>query len=189
MVVRAAAREGPQAVEAARASDDASLPPLPPLPATDEHLHAAHYSCELIDNSKASTPPVSAIAVRHLLSGQVWTFAAIRVAEERQIPPTDFLLHLPGLEREVLKRFFECMAAHPEATWLHWGMSKPHFGFDALAQRARALGLQQLARIPERRFDLSNYLKRRFGPEYAPDPRLWHAMQRNQAERPGLLNP
>ncbi|MDY3560226.1 hypothetical protein R5W23_001452 [Gemmata sp. JC673] len=41
---------------------------------------------------------------------------------------------------------------------------------------------------PERRFDLSHYLSRRYGDEFAPRPRLWNADRRNFGEVNGLLD-
>src|SRR5439155_9763900 len=88
----------------------------------------------------------------------------------------------------VLKSFFAFVAIHPVANWLHWGMSKPNFGFDVLVQRGRALNLEVIEIPSEHRFDLSYYLQRRFGAAYAPDPRLWHTLRRNGVDRPDLLD-
>lgn len=162
-----------------------ALPALPPL---DSHLYAIHYSQELQANSPAQTPPVSAIVVQQVLSGQQQTFAAFQVAERRGISPTDFLTHLPELEKPLLKNFFAFVAQTPDALWLHWGMRNSRFGFEVLAQRARLHSIVPVDIPWQRRFDLSSYLKRRFGDDYVPHPRFWNALKRNGLRHPDLLN-
>jgi len=162
--------------------------PLPPLPVLDGRLYAIHYSQELQANSAAQTPPTSAIVVQQVLTGQQLTFAAFQIAEQRGIPPADFLAHLPALEKQLLANFFDFVARTPAAVWLHWAMRQPRFGFEVLAQRARIHGLTP-AEIPvAQRFDLSSYLKRRFGDDYAPHPRFWSVLARNDLLGPDLLN-
>src|SRR5262249_1310064 len=115
---------------------------LPPLPPVDENLFAVHYSCELLANCPAQTPPVSAIVVEHVLTGHQAPFAAFLIAERTHIPSPEFLTRLPDLERELLRSFYGFVAAHPRAVWLHFGMKSVRFGFEVLAQRARILGLE-----------------------------------------------
>ena len=92
----------------------------------------------------------------------------------------------PILERGMLDDFFAFSAGLPVLTWLHWGTAQLHsFGFEVLSQRARRHGLDPEDIPPERRFDLANYLKRLHGCDYAPHPRLWHAIHRNGVASPG----
>src|SRR5262249_34047985 len=79
-------------------------------------------------------------------------------------------------------------AGLPRANWLHWGMRSACFGFEVLSQRARRHGLDPVEIPLARRFDLANYLKRAYGRDYAPHPRLWHASRRNGAAGLGLLS-
>jgi hypothetical protein len=175
--------------EAEAEADRAAAPdPLPPLPALDSHLYAIHYSQELQANCAAHTPPVSAISVQHVLTGQQQTFAAFRIVEQRGITPATLPAHLADLETHLLKEFFEFVARNPDAVWLHWAMRQPRFGFEVLSQRARLHGLAP-AEIPlSQRFDLSSYLKRRFGDDYVPHPRFLNALERNGMLGPGLLD-
>src|SRR5262249_44432444 len=62
------------------------------------------------------------------------------------------------------------------------------FGFDVLEQRGRLHGLEPVGIPLERRFDLDQYLKMRYGPNYAPDQRLWHAIHKNGVAKPALLS-
>jgi len=157
--------------------------PLPPLPPLDWRLFAIHYSQELRANSEAQTPPVSAIIVQHVQTGLQWTFAAFSIAEQRRIQPSDFLARLPDLEKKLLQDFRDFVRRAPKAVWLHWGMRKPRFGFGVLAQRGQIHDLAPVNVPMGQCFDLANYLKRRFGEDYVPHPRLWNALKFN-----GLLD-
>jgi hypothetical protein len=159
-----------------------------PLPALDSHLHTIHYSQELQANCAAQTPPVSAIVVQQVLTGQQQTFAAFQIAEQRGISPADFTGYLSELEKQLLQDFFDFVARTPDAVWLHWAMRQPRFGFEVLAQRARLYGLTPTNIPAHQRFDLSTYLKRRFGDDYVPHPRFWNAIERNGLVGPDLLN-
>jgi hypothetical protein len=170
-------------------TEGAAAVDLPPfLPELDTHLHAIHYSQELQEKSTSQTPPVSAIIVEHVLSGQQYTFAAAKIAERRRLPLSELVARLPELEKQLLGEFFDFVAARPDAIWLHWGMRKPTFGFDVLEQRARLHGLEPVDIPLERRFDLDQHLKNRYGDNYTGNPRLWHAIHRNGVAKPGLLD-
>jgi hypothetical protein len=161
---------------------------LPPIPPVDENLHILHCSSALQCDCTDQTPPVSAIVVEHPWTGRQTTFAAFTIAESSGIHPAEFLTRLPDLERELLQRFFEFAAERPQAVWAHWGMRGAMFGFDALTIRARVLGLEPVEIPPDRRFDLSSYLKLRYGDGYAPHPRLWNVIRSNLGAVPYLLD-
>jgi hypothetical protein len=162
--------------------------PWPSLPALDENLYVVHYSSGLIRDAASGTPSVSAIVVQQILRRQPSVFAAIRFAEAAGITPAALPGDLPGLEKTLLEAFLEFVAAHPKATWLHWRMNQAQFGFGVLAQRARLHGLDWVEIPPERCFDLPSYLKRRYGDDYAPHPRLFGAFRLNGLNAPDLLD-
>lgn len=153
--------------------------PLPELPVLDSRLYAIHYSQELQANCPAQTPPVGAIIVQHVFTEQQHTFSAFHIAERLGIAPADFLTRLPELEKQLLEEFFGFVGKNTNAVWMHWAMRQARFGFEVLAQRARLHGLTP-AEIPiGQRFDLSGYLKQRFGEDFAPHPRLLNAIKAN----------
>src|SRR5205823_12735061 len=80
------------------------------------------------------------------------------------------------------------VAVRPRALWLHWGMRGPLYGFEVLFPRARLHGLRPTEIPLQQRFDLAGYLKRRYGDDYVPHPRLWHALHANGLAGPGLLS-
>jgi hypothetical protein len=111
----------------------------------------------MAEDCVAATPTVSAIIVQNVLTDQQRTFAALHVAERDGVPVSEFLARHQELERGLLADFFTFSAGLPHATWLHWGMRKPSFGFEVLLQRARRHGLDPGEIPPGRLFDLACY--------------------------------
>ena len=159
-----------------------------PQPPPGQPLLVIHYSQELPENSTGGTPPVSAIIVSHLPGRQHQPFAAHLVAEERGVRPGKFLSLLPGLEEEMLRRFYVFLRENRERWWMHWGMRKADFGFQALAQRARRYGIEPVDIPVERLFDLAEHLKEVYGDDFAPHPRFGNALALNGFSRPDLLD-
>lgn len=116
------------------------------------------------------------------------SFSVLQAAEREGVSHVEWPACWPELERTLLADFFDFAAERAGAAWLHWGMRGPFFGFVVLEQRARRHGLEPCAIPAARRFDLAHYLKRRYGREYAPHPRFWHAAHRNRVAAPGLMN-
>lgn len=186
---------GDEAAPSGGAADPAAVVPaasLPParlsLPELTANLLAVHYSQELQANSPAQTPPVSAVVVQNVLTGEQVAFAAFRVAERLGLGQGEWSSRFAELERQVLSDFYDFVARHPDAVWLHWAMRQPRFGFEVLAQRALLRGLSPVDIPPHRKFDLSSHLKRAYGEEFAPHPRLPNAMRRNGLGGPELLD-
>jgi hypothetical protein len=161
---------------------------LPPLPAVTAHLYAIHYSQEVPENAPAHTPPISAIVVEHVQTCRQVEFTAFRIAERLGVPAGQLLDRLPELERQLLVEFFRFDAERPENVYLHWSMRKPLFGFAVLSQRARIHGLDAQEIPVGRCFDLASYLKRRYGDNYAPHPRLERALEHNGVRRAEVLD-
>ena len=158
-----------------------------PLPEVTEQLHVVHYATDTSAEGYA-TPPVVAIVVQNVLSGEQMTFATITNAHAAGIGPEAFHIRFPQLEREVLSAFSNFATTHAKAVWVHWRMRDALFGFDALKLRATVHRVRHHGIPPERRFDLSHHLERRYGDQFAPRPRLWNAVRRNFGIVPGLLN-
>jgi hypothetical protein len=161
--------------------------PAPPIPEPHDDLYVIHYSQQRAEDCTAATPSVSAIIVQHVLSGEQTTFAALHVAERLGIPPAELPETSQTLEREALEEFFGFLSHLPRADWIHWGMRLHSFGFGVLFQRARLHGVDSVGLPPGLRFDLANHLKRVYGRDFAPHPRLWHASHRNGAVGSAML--
>jgi hypothetical protein len=146
---------------------------LPAIPDLDERLFAVHYSCELLHDCPDRTPCVSALAVRHVLSGYEVSFAAIKAAERRRLPAGAVSTRGDELEAELLAGFYAFVRRHPAAAWLNWTMGSGRIGFSTLAHRYE-VHHGHLPPLVEGggQFDLHAYLKRSVGPDFAPHPRF-----------------
>ncbi|MFO0957427.1 MAG: hypothetical protein U0800_08155 [Isosphaeraceae bacterium] len=162
--------------------------PAPPLPEPGADLYVIHYSQRLALECTDGTPSVSAIVVQHFLTGQQTSFATLKHAEREAIPTSGIEEHLPRFEKALLEEFGTFLDRTGAANWLHWGMRTSRFGFEVLEQRAHRHGLQPPAIPADRRFDLANYLKRVYGRDYAPHPRLRNASIQNGTAGPGFLD-
>src|SRR5262249_2520062 len=165
--------------------------PLPELPPLNNNLFVIHYSQARADDCPSGSPPVSAIVMQNAFTGDQETFAVFHIMEElagggfeimeeyARLPGGGDSQHAPSelhFEAEALRRFWARVAQLPDATWLHWGMRHPAFGFEVLAQRTRAWNLSPVEIPHERRFDLPHYLKRRFGRDFTGNPNLLCAL-------------
>ena len=139
------------------------------------------------DDVPAQTPAPVMIATRDLATGKEEVFAWHLLAEAQGIPPQEIPSRRFDLERSALQSLFTHFQGNPKTWWLHWGLHGIEFGFPALAQRAKALGLGD-QHLPERRsIDLAELLKNRLGEDYVPHNRLKNLILLNQVNCHGLL--
>jgi hypothetical protein len=157
-------------------------------PVEDHRLFVACYSCALPEDAPAGSQQISAIAVQQVVTGRQSVFASIHEAEARGWKSrSDFLAHLGELERLILGQFYAFVGERPDAVWLHWNMSSPTYGFDAIAHRARLCDVAAVPVPDDRLFDLANYLQRRHGPDYVGHPRFLKLVQLNGLDGGRLL--
>jgi hypothetical protein len=146
---------------------------LPVPPPIGHDLYVVHCSTEPLAADPVRTPRVFAVGLRHVVSGQVVTFAAHRTAEQQRMQISRQPRQLEKLEAASLQEFFAFLADRPCAVLLHWNMNGTRFGFEALAQRYRLhWGSPPVLPPPCQRFDLAAFLKRKFGGDYTDHPRL-----------------
>ena len=136
-----------------------------------------HYSCEsFYDRPDGSSPRVTSIAVRHLDSGQTYSFSIHQMAERRKCPVEG---SYDELEREMLDEFHEYVRTHQGCYWLHWNMRDANYGFQAIEHRYRVLGGNP-AQIPEdMRVDLSDLVEQMYGRHYISHPHMKSLVDRN----------
>ena len=130
-----------------------------------EAVYCVHYACENLNNVKDAPPAVSCVSFYdvNLRSAVAYGLANVGTAATLE------------QEREVLllQAALKFMRDHGEARWLHWKMSRPEYGFQALADRLTWLGQQSLPLPPpDRSHDLDSLVVERYGLDYAPHPRL-----------------
>ncbi len=95
---------------------------------------------------------------------------------------------LDELERELLDGYFEFLRANRNMRFLHWHMRDTNFGFTAIEHRYRVLGGEPVSLHDANTYDLARILPDRYGPDYAPPPRLLSLAERNGFSSAGFLN-
>lgn len=132
-----------------------------------------HYSCEsFYDRPDGTSPRITSIAVRNLVSGQSQSFSVHQVAERESVPIEDIPNHYDRLEKQMLAEFYEYVAQHHGYMWLHWNMRNIDYGFQALAHRYKVLGGRPENVDEGSRVNLSNILVDIYGSDYVEHPRL-----------------
>jgi hypothetical protein len=137
-----------------------------------EALYAVHYACEKFNEVKDAPPAVFCVSFFDVNTSSSYAFGLSNIGTE----------DTSSREREVLllQAALKFLHEHSEARWLHWNMSRPEYGFQALADRLAWLGHEPPA-LPssDRRHDLPNLISERYGHNYAPHPRLSNLIQMN----------
>jgi hypothetical protein len=130
-----------------------------------EALYTVHYACQNLNEVKDRPPAVSCVSFYDVNVGAAHAFSLANVGSASTT----------GDDREtlLLHAALEFMRDHSEARWLHWKMSRPEYGFQALADRNAWLDQPRLAPPPaDRCHDLESLISLRYGYDFAPHPRL-----------------
>jgi len=137
-----------------------------------EALYTVHYACQNLNDVKDTPPAVSCISFYDV---------ALKTATAYSLANTGGT-STPINEREIilLQAALKFMRDHAEARWLNWKMTRPEYGFQALADRLTWLGGDPLPLPgPDRRHDLGRIIAERYGRNYAPHPRLQSLIRLN----------
>lgn len=149
-----------------------------------------HYSSQsLFDEvEEAFSPRITSIVVMFFSSRQTVNFSLHSIAEELEIPRLEVEVNYDRIEKELLSRFYGFAQQHFEKCWLHWNMRNTVFGFEHLEHRYRVLSKEDPPTVPfDSRINISDVLKYKYGPDYAPDPRMLKLMELNGRRDPRFL--
>jgi hypothetical protein len=134
--------------------------------ANGERILFVHYACGNFYDSPYQHTSIACIAVSERgTQGEKSCFSVIDAPQDKS--PED-------REKDLLQRFYNEMRSHPDARVVHWNMNSSAFGFTAIASRYRYLFGSDAPSVPapDRRFDLDEITKERFGKGYAGHPKL-----------------
>lgn len=149
-----------------------------------------HYSCEnLNDANEGYSPRITSIAVLHMESNQMSSFSMHLIAEEMHIKRDEISERYNDIESKMLERFFALAESKGnEAIWIHWNMSNINFGFETLEHRFRVLTDNEPYHINEEtRFNLSALISKKYGSNYAKDPKMINLMELNGGKHRDFL--
>lgn len=156
---------------------------LAKLLARSRDVYVIHYACQSFSAAPLRTSPrIAAIAVRKLENGQTECFSIHREAELLRSHDLSYL------ERSMLDKFFQYLAQHRGAEFIHWNMRDLTFGFQAIEHRYESLGGKPLRVDEHRRHDLALSMLRMYGENYAEHPILETLARKNNLSVAGLLH-
>ena len=120
----------------------------------------------------------------------MYSFSMHLSAEELEIQRSDIGDNYDKIEINMLSKFVEFLNKNIENTyWVHWNMTNINYGFEAIKHRYKILVKSEMPDIPElNRFNLSNLLKKKYGPKYADDPKLLNLMILNGGKDRNFLS-
>lgn len=113
--------------------------------ANPRRTFSIHYALQRLRRDASDTlPPVAAVALRNLATGEQTMFSMSSAAEAagidlRAAPGADRMLHL---EYALLFGFNDFLARHADCRFVHWYMRDARFGFEALGARYRFVAAQ-----------------------------------------------
>lgn len=108
--------------------------------AAPDRTYSIHYALQRLQRGRdAEAPPVAAIAVRQLATGNTTVFS---IKAEADAAGIDLSAHpsssqLAAIEYSLLFKFNDFLSRHRDHYFLHWYMRDERFGFLALEERHR----------------------------------------------------
>jgi hypothetical protein len=147
-----------------------------------------HYSCESFAKADGSSPRITSIAVRKLVSAQTVSFSIHKMAEINGLPIDKIEEQCDQLELQMLDDFYQHVEANRNCTWIHWNMRDENYGFEAIKRRYQVLQGKQFQEINDSKlFDLSRILVGIYGWDYIGHPRLESLVRKNNMTETGFL--
>lgn len=146
-----------------------------------EKFYLIHYSCQnLYDDNEGLSPRITSIAVTHFASEQTLSFSTHAVAEKLDIDRDNVASKFNEVELELLGEFYKFIKDRKEMYWVHWNMRNLTYGFEHIEHRYKVLCQKDAPIIAvEKRINLNEVLKDRFGSGYVKDPKMSSLMELN----------
>lgn len=139
------------------------------LKSIESDLLFIHYSCEGFNNQTNKHPQVVTIAVKSYSTGMVNYFSIFQLASDLGISLTSISsAQLENIELELLRRFNSFVNSNAHKHWVHWQMIDAKYGFEALANRYKALNKRgHIKRIKSvRKTNLADVVKFKYTDDY-----------------------
>lgn len=153
---------------------------LTQLFAEAENVFVIHYSCEsFYDRDDGSSPRVTSIAIRNLLTAQTASFSIHQIAEIENINFSEIDQNYNKIEKIMLEKYFSFLSSHQGSKYIHWNMRDINYGFIAIEHRFSILGGIPFRLEDAKKYDLSRILIDIYGVDYISHPRLENLMVKN----------
>ena len=159
------------------------------LKRNSESFYIIHYSCQsLYDDNEGLSPRITSIAVSHFATDQTVSFSTHAFAEKLGIERDSVRERFDDIERRLLSEFYAFARDRRDKYWIHWNMRNLTYGFEHLEHRYLALGGDDAVAMPvERRINLNDMIKDRYGVDYVSNPKMQTLMELNGGIRRNFL--
>ncbi len=140
-----------------------------------EQFFIVHYSSQSLfdDETQGLSPRITSIVVMHYATRQIVSFAVHTTAELLRVDKNDVESRYDDIEKEMLARFFDFLRDRLDRYWIHWNMRNITFGFEHLEHRSRCLGNADPPILHvDQRLNLNDIFSERYGPDFAPHPKM-----------------
>ncbi|MFM7468615.1 MAG: hypothetical protein ACKO37_03840 [Vampirovibrionales bacterium] len=155
------------------------------IKATPDNFCIIHYSCEnLNDENESLSPRITSVAILDYITAQSTSFSIHSTAELLKISKEEVQQHLNEIEKQLLTRFYDCIAKNPNKIFIHWDMQNMYYGFQHLEHRYEILYNQKPpCEIKlNQRVNLKNMLRDKYGDSFASHPRMKTLMTLNSLD-------
>lgn len=159
------------------------------LKRTPENFYIIHYSCQsLYDDNEGLSPRITSIAVSHFATGQTVSFSTHAIAENLNIERDSVRERFDEIEFRLLTEFYAFVRDRRDKHWIHWNMRNLTYGFEHLEHRYLTLeGDNPVVIAVERRINLNDMIKDRYGDDYVSDPKMMSLMELNGGKHRNYL--
>lgn len=142
-----------------------------------------HYACESFYGKPAYTPRVTSIAVLNKENNESRMFSIHLSAQLLKMNLDDLsTVDLDKVEHSMLCEFASFVESHQNYIWLHWNMRSASYGFQAISNRYRILGGNEIKISDATKVDLSEVFDKRYSHKFEanePDGKLINLARRN----------
>lgn len=147
-----------------------------------------HYSCESFYNkTDGYSPRITSIAIRKFDDSQTELFAIHKIAEIENISFNEISEQYDKLEKKMLAKYFHFISTKEDKKWIHWNMRDSNYGFKAIEHRAEVLGIPPSFINDNSKIDLASLFIKRYGKNYADNPRIKNLIKQNNINPKDLL--
>ncbi len=151
-----------------------------------------HYSCESFYGKVGYTPRVTSIAILNKENNESIIFSLHLTAQimKKDLPKLS-PEELDKVEKQMLDEFSKYVEDHMSYIWVHWNMRSASYGFQAISNRYRILGGNEISIPDTNKIDLRGVFGKLFTYSFEkdePNGQLLNLAKRNIISRRDALS-
>jgi len=150
-----------------------------------------HYACLSFYKETGITPRVTSIAILNKENNESIIFSLHQSAQIMKKDTTNLSdADLDEVEKNMLDEFSKYVQNHRNDKWVHWNMRSPSFGFQAISDRYKILGGNEIAVPDINKISLDEVFGQLFTYNFEtdePDGKMLNLASRNKISRRDAL--